>query len=323
MISPKIKTLCAVVLLILSLCVTFGSFACSKNVTADKGPFTVTYIDVGEGDSCYINYPNGKGLLIDAGIKNNSIYKSICRIIDANGGLNYLLITHPDSDHIGNAQKLVENYNIERVYLPYIIERRNFTLYSNFIDLLIAENIETVYFDSNLYWKEGDCLTSFLTPLPSGLENSSLDLLNLQTLPTDKQINDVSPIIYMEYLGVRFLFTGDASSSQEKIAIDNYLGGEYLGVRPKENLSEIDFLKVGHHGANDSTSDYFLSTVKPKNAIISVGADNFSSHPSVEVIDRLTVCRKDIDIYRTDLFGDITVTVAKDGRVGVSCSKIG
>ena len=110
----------------------------------------------------------------------------------------------------------------------------------------------------------------------------------LQTNIYDNE-NDNSNVIYTELNGYKFMFMGDASVTTEKEILDKY------------NLSDIDVLKVGHHGSKTSSSKYFIDAINPKYSVISVGRNNRYGHPNKEVLDNLYNSK----IYRTDQDGSI------------------
>ena len=107
--------------------------------------------------------------------------------------------------------------------------------------------------------------------------------------------NDNSNVIYFEYLKYKFLFMGDASSK-----VENYIMSRY-------NLSDISFLKVGHHGSMTSSSKKFIDYVTPRISLISLGRGNIYGHPNKEVLENLNNSK----IYRTDLDGSINIKIKK------------
>ena len=110
----------------------------------------------------------------------------------------------------------------------------------------------------------------------------------LQTKEYDNE-NDNSNVIYFNYKSFKFLFMGDAGINKEKDILEKY------------KLKDIDFLKVGHHGSDTSSSEKFINVTNPKYSIISVGENNKYGHPNKEVLDTLN----DSKIYRTDQDGSI------------------
>jgi len=125
------------------------------------------------------------------------------------------------------------------------------------------------------------------------IDNSKLYFL--QTKEYDNE-NDNSNVIYIELDGYKFMFMGDSRIEKEKDILDKY------------NISDIDVLKVGHHGSKTSSDKKFIDEIKPKYSIISVGKNNKFGHPNKEVLDTLN----DSKIYRTDQDGSIMFKIKKD-----------
>jgi competence protein ComEC len=162
----------------------------------------------------------------------------------------------------------------------------------------------------------------FLSPISGSINKTYYDEFNLISNPTDQQVNNLSPMIYLTYNGVRFLFTGDADKLQEQKIIEYYKSNIIdLYHKDRVNLYDIDFLKVGHHGDEDSSSQEFLDILKPKNAIISVGGNNVYGHPSTRVINRITTTNENCRILRTDVLGNVYVSVDKNGEYKISNQK--
>jgi len=113
-------------------------------------------------------------------------------------------------------------------------------------------------------------------------------LFFLQTKEYDNE-NDNSNVIYTELNGYKFMFMGDASIITEKEIMNKY------------NLSDIDVLKVGHHGSRTSSSKEFINEINPKYSVISVGKNNRYGNPNKEVLNNL----ENTKIYRTDQDGSI------------------
>ena len=116
--------------------------------------------------------------------------------------------------------------------------------------------------------------------------------------------NDNSSVVYFNYDGYKFLFMGDAGVEKEKDILEKY------------NISDIDVLKVGHHGSKTSSDKKFIDEIKPKHSIISVGKNNRYGHPNKEVLDTLN----DSKIYRTDQDGSIMFKIKKDKLQIETCS---
>jgi beta-lactamase superfamily II metal-dependent hydrolase len=169
-----------------------------------------------------------------------------------------------------------------------------------------------------------DYFIAFLSPLATdGKSQSYYSEFNGLYEPSSQQINDLSPIIYFQCMGMRMLFTGDASSIQEKLVIQNYLTGFYDQVfgQGKVNLIGVDFLKLGHHGDENSSCQEFLEITLPKNAVASCGTSNPYGHPSSSTLDRLILVNPNVKLYRTDLSGNIIVTASKNNSYKVTTNQ--
>ena len=260
-----------------------------KNLIYYDNSLKVTVIDVGQGDSIFIKMPNNKeNILIDTGgkisynkekwmirKKNTSITKnSLIPYLKSMGlnKLNTLIITHGDYDHMGESINLVENFKVEKV----IFNCGEFNdLEKELIKVLEKKKI-----------KYYSCIKEL------NIDNSKLNFL--QTKEYDNE-NDNSNVIYTELGGYKFMFMGDAGIEKEKDILDKY------------SISNIDVLKVGHHGSKTSSSKEFINEIDPKYNIISVGKNNRYGHPNKEVLENL----ENSKIYRTDQDGSIMFKIKK------------
>ena len=237
-------------------------------------------IDVGQGDSILIHSKN-KNILIDTGgvmsfikekwktKKQNSIVENTTIPILKKKGIqkiDYLILTHGDYDHMGEAINLVNSFKVEKVI--FNCGRYNY-LEKELIKLLDKKNI-----------KYYSCIDEL------NIDNNKLYFLQIRDFNNE---NDNSKVIYTEINKYKFLFMGDASVTTEKEILKEY------------DLPDIDVLKVGHHGSRTSSSKEFISTINPKYSLISVGKDNKFKHPNKETLENL----KESKIYRTDKQGSI------------------
>jgi competence protein ComEC len=243
----------------------------------------VHFIDVGQGDSIYIKTPNGEDILIDAG--NKSKGKDVVNYLKKQkvDDIEVMIATHPDADHIGGLDEVLYAFKVESVYAPKVSHTTQ--AYKDFLTAVKKEKltIKTAKLDVTLPLKDKSIKAKFIGPVK---EYKTSDL------------NNWSAVLHINYNKTSFLFTGDAELQSEKDMI------------AKKVLSKVDVLKVGHHGAKETTTDAFLKAVQPKYAVISVGAKNSYKHPTNEVLNRLKNVKA--TVYRTDKHGSIVVS--SDGK---------
>ena len=246
----------------------------------------IEFIDVGQGDSTIIHY-NKKTILIDTGGivgSNNSIVKNTTINILKQKGIkkiDYLVLTHGDYDHIGEANILIENYRVEKVIF-------NCGSY-NYLEKELIKSLK----ENNI--KYYSCIKEL------NINNNKLYFLQTKDFGNE---NDNSNVIYIEVDGHKLMFMGDASSTTEKEILKKY------------NISNIDVLKVGHHGSSTSSSIEFIEEINPKYSIISVGKNNRYGHPNKEVLNNLEKSK----IYRTDKQGSILFRIKNNELKIETCS---
>ena len=246
----------------------------------------ILFLDVSQGDSILLHYPHNKyNILIDTGGNYNyEISKNIIIPYLKSKGINkidYLILTHGDYDHMGESINLIENFKVEKV----IFNCGEFNdLEKELIKVLEKKKIKYYSCIKELY-----------------IDKNKLQFLNTKEYDNE---NDNSSVIYFNYYNYKFLFMGDASTEREKDILEKY------------NLKDVDFLKVGHHGSNTSSSEEFINSINPKYSLISVGKNNRYGHPNKEVLDTLN----DSKIYRTDQDGSIMFKIKKDKLQIETCS---
>ena len=251
--------------------------------TFSSGSLRVNYIDVGQGDSIFIQLPNNQTMLIDAG----EAYKSdnVINYLNNLGitKIDYVIGTHPHTDHIGGLEEVINTFDIGSIYMPRAsstsktYEDLLTTISSKGLKVKTAKSGVVVLDDNNLKLE-------FIAP------NSD----------SYSELNNYSAVLKLTYLDNTFLFMGDAETLSEE-----------------EITSEIkaDVIKVGHHGSDSSSSLEFVKKVSPEYAIIMVGEGNSYNHPYQSIIDRYE--NVGAKVLRTDLDGNIVCD--SDGKE-VSCS---
>lgn len=251
----------------------------NSNEAEQKYPFQVHFIDVGEADSSLIVFPGGKTMLIDGGDIENGA--AVCDYIKAQGikRLDYVVGTHPHSDHIGGLPKVIESFDIGKVYMPKKVHTSG--VFIELLETIKKKNlkIQTARLGVSIF-KDGDLSAEIIAPCGKSYSN----------------LNNYSAVIRIKYKNRAFLFTGDA---------------ENRALAEITSIASADVLKVAHHGSSTSDSAAFLKKVKPKIAVISVGKNNKYGHPNKSTLKNLkSVGAK---IYRTDVSG--TIVIGSDGSV--------
>lgn len=267
--------------------VTVGMF-CScdlSSLSENTQPFnsngdmlTIHYLDVGQGDSIFIEFPTNETMLIDASV--NAYGNGIVQYIKKQGynKIDYLVATHPHADHIGGMRKVIQNLEIGKIYMPRATA--NTSTYKKLLTEIKNKGLkintakagETIYEDENIG-------IYILAPNSDKYDD----------------LNNYSAVIRIVYGNRAFLFMGDAEKLVEKeITAD----------------VKADVLKLGHHGSSTSTSKEFLEKVDPVAAIASCGEDNDYGHPHKETVELLE--KEGVEFYRTDTMG--TIIAVTDGN---------
>ena len=242
----------------------------------------VNYIDVGQGDSIFIQLPNKETMLIDAGEAYEA--DNVINYLNNLGikKIDYVVGTHPHTDHIGGLEEVINTFDVGSIYMPKVSSNSK-----TFEDLL------TTISNKGLKVKTAK----------SGVVVLSEDNLKLEFIAPNSDnysnLNNYSAVLKLTYLGNTFLFMGDAETlSEDEITSD----------------VDADVIKVGHHGSDSSSSVEFVKKVSPEYAIIMVGEGNSYNHPYQSIIDRYeSVGAK---VLRTDLDGNI---VCDSDGVDVTC----
>ena len=292
--------------------------------------FSVNFLDVGQGDCIFIRLPDQKNMVIDCGVNDydEQNIKYIKNYLDAYDvkKIDYLILTHPDVDHVGNACQIINSFEVEKAFIPFINQAllSNFPTFSNVLNLLEQKQIEYEISDLEKSIVGQDYFFAFLSPLQKFNSQSSYNTIAQSQVPSEKDINNLSPIIYFECFHNRFVFTGDAEREQEMLVVNNYQNGVYDFYHKNQsfgvNLQDIDYLKVSHHGSRDASCSEFLSLLNPANAIISVGNENFFGHPSSEMLERLIEICPNHNLFRTDVVGTISV-YKKGNEINITSNK--
>ena len=262
----------------------FEKTGVTDSVVSDAA-MTVSFIDVGQGDCTLFYSPDNGVILVDSGEADKA--QTVINYLKSLGieTIDYCVVTHPHSDHMGSMAQIMSEFNIENLIIPELSEINIPTTktYENFL-LSAEENAdEIIPAQAGTTYSVGDIALSVLGPVSQ-----------------NEDLNNMSVVVKVEYKESSFLITGDCSFDEE----DELMENDY-------NALESDVIKIGHHGSSGSTSADWLEAVNPRFGVISVGNGNSYGHPTKTVLDRLDDF--DVEYYRTDVVG--TVVFETDGKV--------
>lgn len=245
----------------------------------------VHFIDVGQGDSTLIKCGDN-AMLIDTG--DDSKGTALQNYLKKQGitKLNYLILTHPDADHIGAAPVIITKFDIDTVFVSNF-EKENKT-YEKLIQALD---------DKQLRYSTPEVGDSYT------LGSAEFTILALNGNYDGP--NNASIALLLENGENSFLFSGDAEEEAEEDIVSSGM-----------NIS-ADVYQVGHHGAKTSSSQVFLDAINPSYAVISCGEDNSYGHPHAQTLNALR--SMNVKVFRTDEQGSI-VAEANGTEITWNCA---
>lgn len=304
------------------------------------GELLVHMLDVGQGDCIYIQLPDGKDMVIDCANYNDDgeyekkTFDYLDKYIE-DDTVEYLMLTHCDSDHVYFMDELLERYQVEKLFMPNVLaapgttskdkkalqdqidalDTSRFTdkdtvgtiTYAEFFiaaltepDCEIVLNVDPDANTNSIIIEETTYRLVFYCPTQEYYDDYGLN--------TAERKNAISPIGILEYNNRKIMLTGDSNEINEPL------------VMARTGKIDCDVLKVGHHGSETSTSNAFLDEYTFEYAIISCNSyGNKFNHPRQATLDRLK--SHNIEVYRTDNNGNIVVSVDKDGNLIITTQK--
>lgn len=300
------------------------------------GELQIHFMDVGQGDGILILFPDGRDMLIDCANYNNSstVRGEILDYMDdyvTDGQLDYLMLTHCDSDHVYFMDEVLEEYQVDNVFMPNVLATHDkvaeadipqerlalFTdedtvataCYADFFiaaltepDCTVTLNVDADEDSNSVVITDGErqsdgtydgatYMLTFYCPTAEYYAESDLS--------SAEEKNAISPIGVLEYNGFRIVLTGDSNEINEPTFVDR-IGGQL----------DCDVLKVGHHGSETSSTEEFLDAIDCEYAVISCNAaGNTFHHPRQTTLDRFI--ERNMTVYRTDNNGNIVLTVGE------------
>ncbi len=268
-------------------------------------PFSITALDVGQGDGIVIRTPHGHTILIDTGGRlergatiagRSPAERSADRImlpyLQRAGvtSVDLMILTHPHGDHVGGCLGIVTQFAVGQIFDSG--QSYAGRAYADCRRAAMERHVPIRVVRRGVQWSTDDgVLLDILAPTEMPL------------IDTGDDVNENSIVARLTYArsGEPFtaLFMGDAGMARESELVENHID------------LRATFLKVGHHGSEYASKSEFIAAVRPRYAVISVGRHNLFGHPAPATID--TLQHAGTVIFRTDQCGAVTMT-PRDGR---------
>ncbi|MBU1613235.1 MBL fold metallo-hydrolase, partial [Patescibacteria group bacterium] len=266
-----------------SLVLIVGLYFYVQVSEAESKVFKVTFLNVGQGDSALIRFSDGEKMLVDCGVNSKILEKLGEHLPFYDRVIDYLLITHPDSDHYGGCVDVLKRYDVKQV-ITNSDTKKGDSFWAVWEKYLEEENAVHKIISKPQVWEIDGAKIEFLSPDKSlGLESKY------------EKGNNNSIVFRLVHGSESFLFMGDAELPVEMALINKYCASSTVEASCPQ--IDADYLKVGHHGSDSSSDEKFLEAVSPATAIISVGKNSFG-HPSFRILKKLE--RAEAEILRTD-----------------------
>ncbi|MDE6302710.1 MAG: hypothetical protein K2M36_03885 [Clostridia bacterium] len=290
------------------------------------GTLEIVVIDIAQGDSIFIKFPDKQTMLMDGGSVNFPVgnhYDRIKAVLNSYNvkTLNHLFITHSDYDHVRYLEDVLDDYQVENIYIPRVGDSSNGSTWKSLVKAIESEKytLDGVSVRSNVRYNigefeiSGECWRmrcySYLSKDYPVVSGSFAQSPTAPDADDDEILNSLSPICFLEYAGRVVVLTGDSNQFNESYLVDR---GIFDGLK-------ADILKVAHHGSKTSTTDKFLSAFECNYAIISYGTNVFG-HPTDEVLSRLNAHGYKY-IYETKKDGNIRIDILGNGALKIDAVK--
>lgn len=264
-----------------------SSSTASSAVSSEDAPFQAVFLDVGPGDSQLI-LCDGHTMLIDTG-EHEAVHEVLSCLRERGiTSLDYLVLTHPHSDHIGGAADLLDSISVKNVLMPDAVH--NTSAFEKTLEALEQKDLSVTVPHAGDTFSLGEAVCRVLSPQDHVYEDD---------------LNDYSLVLMVEYAGRRLLFTGDTGPEPQQEMMDAF------------DLS-CDVYKVAHHGSYYNNQLDWLTALSPAYAVISCDGVSYE-HPHEGTLSNLE--QVGAQVYRTDRSGTVALFISSTGRMSFQTEK--
>ena len=282
----------------------------SGEILLENVGFEAHFVDVGQGDAILLKFPGNVEVMIDGGTTSSGLADYRTELVGylndvvSDDTIEYMIVTHPDTDHYNMLEAVMDAFVVGEVY--YNDCNKN-TTYSKFQDRVLEELGDegtAIDADGETY-KVLNTESYSLTVYAPGYDRFNTgDMTEYDA----EESNGMSPFVVVETLNRTLIFTGDATVETEEWFMSAYSGS-----------LDVDFIKIGHHGSDTSTSQEFLNFVNPEYCVIMCDDGSAYEHPSATVMNRLF--DKGVVTYRTNRHGNIVLYIDASGDMAFAVER--
>ena len=274
----------------------------SGEILLENVGFEAHFVDVGQGDAILLKFPGNVEVMIDGGTTSSGLADYRTELVGylndvvSDDTIEYMIVTHPDTDHYNMLEAVMDAFVVGEVY--YNDCNKN-TTYSKFQDRVLEELGDEgtpIDADGETYRILNTESCSLTVYAPGYDRFNTGDMTEYDA----EESNGMSPFVVVETLNRTLIFTGDATVETEEWFMSAYSGS-----------LDVDFIKIGHHGSDTSTSQEFLNFVNPEYCVIMCDDGSAYEHPSATVMNRLF--DKGVVTYRTNRHGNIVLYIDASG----------
>jgi len=291
--SVRVKGVALLFLAVLTIIVWYAAIREDRH-----GLLTVSFLDIGQGDSIFIDAPSGRQVLIDGG-RGGEVLRRLSAVMPWwDRSIDLVIPTHPDADHIGGLIDVFARYDIGTIVHSSVEgDTKTFAAFNTAMKAELAGAAASdVRVAKEIVAKRGQLID--LGPSTGSGLHAYLEVLSPDRNVPHVETNDGCVVTRLVYGTTAFMLSCDAPQG-----VENYL------VRLDGEELHANVLKAGHHGSKNSSSPLFIGFVAPEYAVFSRGCDNTYGHPAPEVVERF----KDFGIPTSDTCTDGTITFVSDG----------